>query len=260
MADIVPSTHKYIPRVEQRQNNLFLEEYYSSTDTKITIKGEEQKEVAYISYSVQEQLKPLYGYASNTYDDMAVGNRIVTGTLKISLKNPERQDTLEEVKSKIQDYYSDYNQREEYKRLAKEWLFPLKDGTTITEEKFDELMEIAEKLMELGYTIKAGMAYGDIIAAIRQFQKDNGLGDFSGVVTDELVSAINEALEALRKKEYRDVMPGQQIFAGPGEEYGTIFQFYSPQKIEIISKTEGGGWCLVKTADGTTGYMQIAEV
>lgn len=260
MADITPSTHKYIPRIEQRQNNLFVEEYYSSTDTKITIKGEEQKEVAYISYSIQEQLKPLYGYASFTYDDMAVGNRIVTGTMKISLKNPERQATLEEVKKNIKDYYSDYNQREEYKRLAKEWLFPLKDGTTITEERLDELFDLADKLIELGYTIDAAKSYESIIAAIRQFQKDNGLGDFSGTVTDELINAVNETLEVLRKKEYRDVMPGQQIFAGPGEEYGAIFQFYSPQKIEIISKTEGGGWCLVKTADGTTGYMQIAEV
>ena len=30
-------THKWIPKVYQRENNLFVEEYYSSTDVKIFI-------------------------------------------------------------------------------------------------------------------------------------------------------------------------------------------------------------------------------
>ena len=67
-------THRYIPRIEQREENLFTEEYYSSTDTKIYIDDIEQTEISYISYSLQEQLKPIYGYASNTFDDVAIGN------------------------------------------------------------------------------------------------------------------------------------------------------------------------------------------
>ena len=47
MASYLPSTHYYIPRVEQREPNLFTEEYYSSTDTKIYIDGIEQTEIGY---------------------------------------------------------------------------------------------------------------------------------------------------------------------------------------------------------------------
>ena len=97
-------THKYINRIPEREENLFLEEYYSGTDTKVYISSQNnpETEIAYISYSVSEQLKPLYGYASRTWDDVAVGNRIVTGAFKISIKNPEVQSTFDEVKGTLQ--------------------------------------------------------------------------------------------------------------------------------------------------------------
>lgn len=87
-----PNTHAYISRIAQREPNLFLEEYYSSTDTTIEFDGIEQLEIGYIQYSVQEQLKPLYGYASRTWDDVAVGNRIVTGVFKVPIRNPKTVD------------------------------------------------------------------------------------------------------------------------------------------------------------------------
>ena len=58
-------THKYIPRIEQTEENLFIEEYYSSTDTKIFMNNVEQTEISYISYQLREQLKPIYGYSSS---------------------------------------------------------------------------------------------------------------------------------------------------------------------------------------------------
>ena len=127
MADKTPSiTHKYIPRVEnQRENNLFLEEYYSSTDTHIYFDDIEQTEIGYIGYSVQEQLKPLYGYSSYTYDDMAVGNRIVTGTFKVPIKNPDGQNTIEEIQDIIEGKYdvnSVYNQAQEDLINQTEWI------------------------------------------------------------------------------------------------------------------------------------------
>ena len=100
MAD-TPFTHKYIPRIEQRENNLFVEEYYSSTDVKIVLGDVEQTEIGYISYAVQEQLKPLYGYNSRTYDEVAIGNRIVTGVFKVPIKNPEAQTQMAELTSYV---------------------------------------------------------------------------------------------------------------------------------------------------------------
>lgn len=127
MAEETPSiTHKYIPRVKfQRENNLFIEEYYSSTDTHIYIDDEEQTEIGYIGYSLQEQLKPLYGYASYTYDDMAVGNRIVTGMFKIPIKNTEAQATLKETVGTLKDLYNmvkEYNKKQQEMVEDTEWV------------------------------------------------------------------------------------------------------------------------------------------
>ena len=144
-------THKYIPRTEQTEENLFIEEYYSSTDTKIYIDDVEQTEIGYISYSVQEQLKPIYGYASNTFDDVAVGNRIVVGSLKVPIKNPEIQSNEKDImlRSKNsfygakpeQKFNFDFNEKERKKIEETEWV-----GDT---EKKPESKSLTDKTKEL---------------------------------------------------------------------------------------------------------------
>ena len=43
-------THKWIPRVDQQEKKLSIEEYYSSTATQIKMDDEEQTEIGYINY------------------------------------------------------------------------------------------------------------------------------------------------------------------------------------------------------------------
>lgn len=101
-----PNTHAYISRIAQREENLFLEEYYSSTDVKIYFDDVEQLEIGYIQYSMQEQLKPLYGYASRTWDEVAIGNRIVTGILKVPIRNINARDYDEHDNPKASEFIS----------------------------------------------------------------------------------------------------------------------------------------------------------
>lgn len=84
-------TYKYVPNPNRREANLFREEYYSSTDVRIFFDDEEQTEIASISYSINEQLSPIYGYKSRTWDDVAVGTRVVNGTIEMPIRNPEKQ-------------------------------------------------------------------------------------------------------------------------------------------------------------------------
>lgn len=114
----------YISPEARREQNLFIEEYYCSTDTRIYIEDMEQTEIAYINYSLQEQLKPLYGYASNTFDDVAIGNRIVTGMLKIPIKNPEAQTDIQAifVEGNGLEDIMDYNNQQEELKNAIEWI------------------------------------------------------------------------------------------------------------------------------------------
>ena len=78
---------KYMPSEVLKNKNVFLEEFYTSVDTDIYINGEKCELINSIQYSVQEQLHPIYGYNSYTYDDVSIGNRIVAGTIRIPITN-----------------------------------------------------------------------------------------------------------------------------------------------------------------------------
>lgn len=80
---------KYEPSHALRNENLFIEEFYTGADTQIYINNEKCDFISSISFGVQEQLNPLYGYASYTFDDIAIGNRVVIGSINIPLNNYE---------------------------------------------------------------------------------------------------------------------------------------------------------------------------
>lgn len=79
--------HKYERNTTAENKNIFIEEFFSGPDVKIYLDGKETREISYLQYSIQEQLKPIYGYASRTFDDVAVGSRIVVGSFQIPLNN-----------------------------------------------------------------------------------------------------------------------------------------------------------------------------
>ena len=80
-------TYRYEHLEAQQNHNVFIEEYFSGPDTRIFFDGEEQFEISSLSFSVQEQLKPIYGYASRTFDDVAVGSRVILGQFTVPLGN-----------------------------------------------------------------------------------------------------------------------------------------------------------------------------
>lgn len=207
-----PVNKVYNPKEARREQNLFIEEYYCSTDTRIYIEDLEQTEIAYINYALQEQLKPLYGYASNTFDDVAVGNRIVTGMLKVPIKNPEAQTDISEIfinGNGLEDI-KEYNEEQEELKKTIEWIDNNKgsndDNTNNPTDKEQssgnkpvqppyasggepnpdsgkeidgeptntgERLEYLEKLQELGYKVSASSTPQEFSKALEKFQQDN---------------------------------------------------------------------------------------
>lgn len=78
--------NRYVDRTTVRNYNPFAEEYYCGTDINVDVNGKKYPIMA-IEYTLQEQLKPIYGYASRLYDDIAIGSRIVVGTMVVPIKN-----------------------------------------------------------------------------------------------------------------------------------------------------------------------------
>lgn len=60
--------------------------YYSGTDIRIYFGDYWVDEIVEIEFSMQEQVAPIYGYASYTFDKVARGNRIVQGSFSINFK------------------------------------------------------------------------------------------------------------------------------------------------------------------------------
>lgn len=253
-------THKYIPRIQQREENLFLEEYYSGTDTKVYLNNIEQTEISYINFSLNEQLKPIYGYASRTFDDMAVGNRIVTGVLKMPIKNPEEQDsyetvvepsTLEEIENK--------NKTEEDKKNNTEWI---KNTDTNTNNNYtsNNVFEYQNKLKQLGYNVSNSGTYDNKTrTAIKKYQSDNKLSTL-GTLDNDTMASIDSDIEMLNVPK-KIVEEKTNVYIGLTTASGVIYTLKSNEEFYLIQDL--GEFSQIRTIDGKDGYIEtkkIAEV
>lgn len=261
-------THKYIPRIEQTEENLFIEEYYSSTDTKIYIEGVEQTEIAYINYSLQEQLKPIYGYASNTFDDVAIGNRIVTGILKTPIKNIENNDGAEEIalrgKDKNSGYISpdilDYNAQEQDNADNTDWIGTTKgavDENSPIYGEDDTVYEYRNKLMFLGYNVDTNSSYEQLTQAIKDFQKDNDIKE-DGELNYKTKNAIDEAMSKVNSDNTITLPKGAIIYSKPSASSG-ILETCSDKTEAFVVDVFEGDWAYVMTSDGIEGFVDLSQ-
>ena len=251
-------THKYIPRIQQREENLFLEEYYSGTDTKVYLNNKQQSEISYISFSLNEQLKPIYGYASRTFDDMSVGNRIVTGIFKMPIKNPEEQDsyetvvepsTLEEINTK--------NQLEENKKNNTEWINNT-DNNTNTSYTNDNVFEYQNKLKQLGYNASDSGTYDDQTrAAIKQFQRDNNIQSVSGTLNNDTMAEIDTQIE-VQNVPKKKVEQKTNVYAGLTTASGIVYTLQPNEEFYLIQDL--GVFSQIRTIDGKDGYVESSKI
>lgn len=99
--------------------------YYSAVDAELYFGDVFIDEVTNIAWSVQQQSLPIYGYNSYTFDDMAVGSRIVQGQFAINFtkrnflsslqSDPKFQKMSRRIYGEdnpvICDFYSDFRKR-----------------------------------------------------------------------------------------------------------------------------------------------------
>lgn len=65
-------------------NNAGGTRYFSSVDASIYFGDTFIDEVVEISYVIQQQSMPIYGYNSYTFDDMAIGSRLIRGSFTVN--------------------------------------------------------------------------------------------------------------------------------------------------------------------------------
>lgn len=64
----------------------FNEEYFSGQDARIYFGNTFVDEIVAFQFALQTNVAPIFGYASYTYDRMAVGSRQISGTFRINFK------------------------------------------------------------------------------------------------------------------------------------------------------------------------------
>lgn len=69
-------------------DGIFLKRYYSVIDAEVFFGNEFVEDIAYIDWNVNQNVLPLFGYNSYTYDELARGNRIIQGVFDINFTSP----------------------------------------------------------------------------------------------------------------------------------------------------------------------------
>lgn len=69
-------------------NSAYIKRYFSVIDAEVYFGNEYVEDIHDINWSVQQQVMPLFGFNSYTYDEVARGNRIIVGSFTINFTNP----------------------------------------------------------------------------------------------------------------------------------------------------------------------------
>lgn len=69
-------------------DSAIIKRYYSVIDAEIYFGNEYVEDVADVSWQIIQNVQPLFGYNSYTYDEIARGNRLIHGSFLINFTNP----------------------------------------------------------------------------------------------------------------------------------------------------------------------------
>ena len=174
MYSLYPKNIAYLNKGQDRDHNIYTEEFLGGADTYIYINNELFKDISAIQYSIMEQKKPIYGYASRLYDDVATGVRIVQGLIKVPVRNTENNEVL----SFVPDFEKDSRS---LKSNIPDWVYRYNPNNNSSEDLAtinninNDIYSIQEKLKSEGYNVKpTGILDSQTKIAILKYRKNNG--------------------------------------------------------------------------------------
>lgn len=244
-----PKTIKHNNRSKNRDFNIFTEEFFGGSDAFIYMNGKRNLFIAHIQYSIQEQHKPIYGYGSRTFDDLAVGNRIVVGAFKVPIRNTDDSSFSD-------DWGKDKNTKELPKQSISvpQWVYnytPEKVSNTVVDKNEDkeELGMIAKVQEKLGLDVN-GFMDEKTRAAINEYRKNNQM--ILGTLVD------NEMISKLGIDDYNCFgARNTKLFDSPYKDV-PIASIQKNEKLVFIAADDNT--VLVRKENGMAGYVDIKDV
>lgn len=279
-------TLKYSPRETTREYNTFTEEYFSGADVTLYLGNEKMVQVTGLQYSIQEQLKPMYGYASRVFDEVAIGNRIVIGSFRVPITNPDQNMQLNKpVAVPISNSNDDKSNRKinlpswaidnvkygevAYVNQGREYNDPqgtgqsngtLPSNTSSTNNSYlsplkysEETLKVQKKLLELAYNVDITGIYDlKTKRAVQAFQESCSI-TITGVVDKETKGFLfGDSVTGLT---YGFTTEGNvTLRLGPSSLFKAISsQLPIHTRVQIID--EEGEWYKIKLDDNKKGFV-----
>lgn len=149
-----PKNIAYTNQGQDRDHNIYTEEFLGGADTFIYINGERYNDISAIQYSVREQVKPVYGYSSRMYDDIVTGVRIVQGIIKVPVRNTLQNESLTfvpQAESRSENSYS----------MAPDWVYNYTPQNSVedSDQQYfsNEIPNAKSKINIINYKKESGM-------------------------------------------------------------------------------------------------------
>ena len=84
----VTTYHRKTEEDKEILDSKILKRYYSVIDAEVYFGNEYVEDICYIDWNVSQNVMPLFGYNSYVYDEVARGNRLISGVFDINFTSP----------------------------------------------------------------------------------------------------------------------------------------------------------------------------
>ena len=245
---------------KNRDHNVFTEEYYGGADTFIYINGNMSEDISSVSFSVRETVKPIYGYASRRFDDIAIGTRIVQGMLRVPVKNPGAADKLTDTTNngtiRMVNQSSDIS--------VPDWVYKYTpDAETLgSQNRAYTDVEANRSSVAAIQTILA-KTYNDVDVtgyvdlptklAIADYKKSNNL-----VVNTNVDLDLENRMGITENKYLAKAINDCQLRYTPSDSSSTFYKIKSGDTL-LIQGDVDDTWILVQVNNGKKGYIKVTE-
>ena len=255
MSDTSPKTIAFNNESNNREHNIYTEEFFGGADVFIYINDELYEDISAVQFSVSENVKPIYGYSSRRYDDLAIGTRIVQGVIKVPVRNTNPNKYIT----------NDYNDTRNKKLVntkgtnVPNWVYKyttdkntLGSSNIVPQYKDVKSSTIADVQHRLGVEV-TGTNDLETQNAVAEYKKANSL-EVNSNIDIVLLNRLS-----LSGKNVKITTGITKLRYKPAEESPDYFTIQPKNKV-VILKDLDDEWYYAQINEGTTGYIKKSEV
>lgn len=255
MPDTSPKTIAFNNASNDRDHNIYTEEFFGGADVFIYIDDDLYEDISAVQFSVSESVKPIYGYSSRRYDDLAIGTRIVQGVIKVPVRNTNADKYI------TNDYKDTRNNQLVNTGSANvpNWVYKYTTdkntlGTSEVVPQYNDVKSstIAEVQHRLGVEV-TGTNDLETQNAVAEYKKANDLEVNSNI---DIVLLNRMSLSGDNVKN----TTGNTELRYKPEETSPYFFTVPPKNRVVILEDVDDEWYYVQIDEGTTGYIKKSEV